>query len=57
MTSLTATGRPSEASDAQAAANLFAYPCQITSDAGEIAVTTVATRETSLPQVERLLAA
>jgi hypothetical protein len=43
--------------DAEALANLFAYPCQLTSDEGEVTVTTVPTREAWLPQVERLVAA
>ena len=43
--------------DAEALADMFAYPCQLTSDAGEITVTTVPTRETWLPQIERLVAA
>jgi len=46
-----------EAFDGPAIADLFSYPCQITSDAGEIAVTTVPSREAWLPQIERLLAA
>jgi len=43
--------------DAEALADMFAYPCQLTSDAGEITVTTVPTRDAWLPQLERLLAA
>ncbi|HSL63945.1 MAG TPA: hypothetical protein VK874_04735 [Gaiellaceae bacterium] len=44
-----------EAFDASAVADLFTYPCQITSDAGETSVTTVADRETWAGQLERLL--
>lgn len=33
------------------------YPCQIASDAGEVPVTTVATHEAWVPQVERLVSA
>jgi hypothetical protein len=43
--------------DAEAIADMFAYPCQLTSDESEITVTTVPTREAWLPQVERLVAA
>jgi hypothetical protein len=43
--------------NAEAIANLFAYPCQLTSDAGEIEVTVVPTGEAWLPQLERLVAA
>src|SRR5262249_23491988 len=43
--------------DAEAIADLFAYPCQLTSGDDEIAVTTVPTREAWLPQVGRLVAA
>lgn len=43
--------------DAPTVADLFSYPCQLTADDGEIAVTAVSTREAWLPQVERLLAA
>jgi hypothetical protein len=46
-----------EAPDVLAIADLFSYPCQATSDAGEIAVTTVPSREAWLPQIERLVAA
>jgi hypothetical protein len=45
-----------EAFDASAVADLFTYPCQITSDAGERPVTTVADREAWVGQLERLLA-
>ncbi|MEO5965115.1 MAG: hypothetical protein ABIR11_06590 [Candidatus Limnocylindrales bacterium] len=41
--------------DASAIANLFFYPCQITSDGGEISVVSVPTRDAWLPQVERLV--
>ena len=44
-----------EAYDAPAVADLFAYPCQISSDAGAVSVTTVPTRDAWLPQLERLL--
>jgi hypothetical protein len=43
--------------DAERLADMFAYPCQLTSDAGEITVTSIPTREAWLPQLERLLAA
>lgn len=43
--------------NAEAIARLFAYPCQLTSDAGEIEVTVVPTGEAWLPQIERLVAA
>ena len=45
-----------EALDVPAIADLFAYPCQITRDAGEIAVTAVPTRQAWVPQIERLVA-
>jgi hypothetical protein len=45
-----------EAFDVKAIADLFSYPCQITSDAGEVTVTTVVTREAWLPQLGRLVA-
>ena len=41
----------------EAIADLFSYPCQIASDAGEVTVTTVATREAWIPQVGRLVSA
>ncbi len=44
-----------EAFDAVAIADLFFYPCQITSDADQITVMTAPTRDTWLPQVERLV--
>lgn len=46
-----------EAFDAAAIADLFFYPCQITSDAGEITVMTVPTRDLWLPQIELLVEA
>jgi hypothetical protein len=46
-----------EAFDVEAIVDLFSYPCQITSDAGEVTVTTVGTREAWAPQIERLVAA
>src|SRR5215217_7191010 len=46
-----------EAFDVEAIADLFCYPCQLASDAGEVTVTTVATRDAWLPQVERLVSA
>lgn len=46
-----------EAFDGPAIADLFSYPCQISSDPGEITVTTVPSREAWLPEIERLLAA
>jgi hypothetical protein len=46
-----------ETFDVEAIADLFSYPCQITSDAGEVTVTTVGAREAWVPQVERLLSA
>ena len=46
-----------EAFDAEAIADLFSYPCQIAGDAGEVTVTTVATYEAWVPQLERLVSA
>ena len=46
-----------ETFDAAAIAGFFFYPCQITSDAGEIAVLTVPTVEFWVPQLERLVGA
>lgn len=46
-----------EAFDVSAIADLFSYPCVITSDADEIDVAVVATRDAWLPQLERLVAA
>ena len=46
-----------EAFDAEAIADLFSHPCRIASDAGEVTVTTVATYEAWVPQVERLVSA
>jgi hypothetical protein len=46
-----------EAFDVEAIVDLFSYPCQITSDAGEVTVTTVGSREAWVPQVERLVSA
>ncbi|MEO7118230.1 MAG: hypothetical protein ABIZ34_04585 [Candidatus Limnocylindrales bacterium] len=46
-----------EAFDAVAIADLFFYPCQITSDADKITVMSVPTRDQWLPQVERLVEA
>jgi hypothetical protein len=46
-----------EAFDVEAIADLFCYPCQITSDAGEVTVTTVGTREAWVSQIDRLVAA
>lgn len=43
-----------EALDASAIADLFSYPCQITSG-DEIAVTVVPTREAWVPQLQRLI--
>ncbi len=45
-----------EAYDAPGVADLFAYPCHVTSDVGEVTSATVATRDAWLPQVDRLLA-
>jgi hypothetical protein len=45
-----------EAFDVEAIVDLFSYPCQITSDAGGVTVTTV-TREAWVPQIDRLVAA
>ena len=44
-----------EAFDASAVADLFTYPCQITSDAGERPVTAVADRQAWTGHLERLL--
>jgi hypothetical protein len=46
-----------EALDVEAIVDLFSYPCQITSDAGEVTVTRVATRAAWVPQIDRLVAA
>ncbi len=46
-----------EAFEAAAIADLFSYPCQITSDAGEIDVVTVPARDAWMPQLERLIEA
>ena len=46
-----------EAFDVAAIADLFSYPCQVTGDAGELAVTTIATRVAWISQIERLVAA
>jgi hypothetical protein len=46
-----------EAFDVPAIADLFSYPCQITSEAGEISVIAVPIREAFVPQVERLVSA
>jgi hypothetical protein len=45
-----------EAFDVEAIVDLFSYPCQITSDAGEVTVTRVATRAAWVPQIDRLVA-
>jgi hypothetical protein len=52
---LDAYGNAFRAFDASAVAALFTYPCQITSDAGERPVTTVADRGAWVRQLERLL--
>ncbi len=44
-----------EAFDAPTIAGLFLYPCQITSDAGDITVAAVPSRDLWLPQIERLV--
>ena len=46
-----------ESFDVPAIVDQFSYPCQITSDAGEITVTVVPTREAWVPLIERLIAA
>ncbi|MEO6349457.1 MAG: hypothetical protein ABIP53_02300 [Candidatus Limnocylindrales bacterium] len=46
-----------ETFEAAAIADLFYYPCQITSDAGAISVVTVPSRDAWLPQLERLIEA
>lgn len=46
-----------ERSDAQAIAGLFAYPAHITSDAGDIALTTVGSEDEWTRQIEQLLGA
>jgi hypothetical protein len=43
--------------DAEAVAGFFAFPCQVTSDAAEVSVTSVPTREAWLPQIERIIGA
>jgi hypothetical protein len=47
--------RAFEAFDAVAIVDQFCYPCQITSDAADITVTIVPTREAWIPQIERLV--
>jgi ribosomal protein S17 len=47
--------RAFEAFDPLAIVEQFCYPCQITSDAGEVTVTVVPTREAWIPQIERLV--
>ena len=47
--------RAFEAFDAVAIVDQFCYPCQITSDAAEVTVTIVPTREAWIPQIERLV--
>lgn len=44
-----------ETSDASAVADLFTYPCQITSDAADDPVTTIPSREAWVGQLERLI--
>jgi hypothetical protein len=44
-----------EALDAEAIAELFAYPCQITTNGDEIEVTTVGSRQAWIRQLERLV--
>ncbi len=44
-------------SDATAVADLFAYPCAITGDAGKVSVTVIPSRAAWLPQLEKLAAA
>ncbi len=44
-----------ERSDSAAIADLFAYPCHIASDQGEIDLISVATRQEWIGQIERLL--
>ena len=46
-----------EAFHAAAIADLFSYPCHITSGEPELAVATIPDREAWIPQVERLVAA
>jgi hypothetical protein len=46
-----------EAFDVAAIADLFSYPCQITSGDAEIAVATIPNRQAWVPQIERLVAA
>jgi hypothetical protein len=46
-----------EAFDVAAIADLFSYPCQITSGDPEIAVTTIGGREVWVAQIERLVTA
>lgn len=49
--------RAFESFNVPAIVDQFSYPCQITSDAGEITVTVVPTREACVPPIERLIAA
>ena len=43
--------------DAGAVARFFAFPCQVTSDAETVTVTSVATVEAWIPQIERIIGA
>jgi hypothetical protein len=54
---LDAYQRAFEALDAPAIADLFLYPSHVTSDAGEVEVRAIPSREEWLPQVERLVGA
>lgn len=44
-----------EALDVSAIADLFGYPCQIASDAGDVTVSAIPTREAWVPQLARLV--
>jgi hypothetical protein len=46
-----------ETFDAAAVADLFHYPCQITSGGAEVTVAVIPTRDAWMPQLERLVAA
>lgn len=46
-----------EAFDASAIAELFLYPCHVTSDTDKIEVAPISSREEWLPQIERLIGA
>jgi hypothetical protein len=46
-----------EAFDVAVIANLFSYPCQVTSGGPDVAVTTIPSRDVWVPQLEQLVGA